>query len=288
MWQSLLRSLLFQAVAEQARSARETTEPTQSNQSDAPAAANGAAAAQCDIGCVFALSIEAGGLVDRLSQVTRLKGNGFLVRTGALAGQQLAVIEAGVGQSAAANGARLLLAGHRPRWMISAGFAGGLHPELRPGDIFMADRLMDSAGRALAVDFKISPSGLASSPGLHVGRLLTADRVIADPEEKRRLCHETGAAAVDMETFAVAEVCREQRIRFLSIRVISDAAEDALPPDIEFLVRRKTALGRLGAATRAVTQRPGSVKDLWRLREAALKASDRLAKFLAGVVPQLD
>ena len=40
--------------------------------------------------------------------------------------------------------------------------------------------------------------------------------------EKHALAEQTGALAVDMETYAVAQVCRELHRKFLSFRVISD------------------------------------------------------------------
>jgi adenosylhomocysteine nucleosidase len=95
------------------------------------------------------------------------------------------------------------------------------------------------------------------------------------------------ALAVDMESMAVADVCRQEQVRCLSIRVISDAVDQALPKDIDYLVTRKTLAGRIGAAAGAAVRRPSSIKDMWQLKEDALVASDRLAKFLAGIIGQL-
>src|SRR6185295_15522441 len=92
----------------------------------------------------------------------------------------------------------------------------------------------------------------------------------------------------DMETFGVAEVCQERGVPLLAIRIISDGVDDELPSEIENLLAQKTLAGKLGAAAGAVFRRPSAAKDLWRLREDALKASDRLAKFLVGVVGQLE
>ncbi len=58
-------------------------------------------------------------------------------------------------------------------------------------------------------------------------------------------------------------------------------------PAISIILRQKTMLGRLGAASGAIVRRPASIKDMWKLRENAILASDRLAKFLEGVVTQL-
>jgi adenosylhomocysteine nucleosidase len=86
---------------------------------------------------------------------------------------------------------------------------------------------------------------------------------------------------------AVAEVCSREKIRLLSVRVIIDEVNRALPRDIDLLVKKKTTAGRLGAAAGAIVRRPSSVKDMWQLKEDALVASERLAKFLVGIVSQL-
>jgi adenosylhomocysteine nucleosidase len=240
------------------------------------------------VGIVFALGMEAGGLVDRLAGVIATEGAGFVAREGGLNGRRVVLVEAGAGREAATRATEVLLAGHRPRWVISAGFAGGLAPGLRQGDILMPDRLADMSGRQLEVDFRIDPATLASNPRLHVGRLLTVDRVIGGAEEKALLGQQYSALAVDMESLAVADVCRRERVRFLAVRVISDAVDERLPPEVDNLVRQKSRAGRIGAVSVALWRRPSSIKDLWKLREDALLASERLGHFLAGVIPQLE
>ena len=73
--------------------------------------------------------------------------------------------------------------------------------------------------------------------------------------------------------------------RFLSVRIISDGLDDRLPPEVERMLDQHSLAGKLGAATRAIFQRPGSVKDMWKLQEIAHRASDRLANFLVGRDP---
>ena len=147
----------------------------------------------------------------------------------------------------------------------------------------MANRIIDAAGSQLAIDFQ-----LEQTPGVHVGSLLTVDALVRTAKERRRLAEEHGAMAVDMETFAVAGVCRQERIRFLSVRAISDTVDDELPDDIEHLMQQQGLAGRAGAVTGALFRRPGSFKDMWNLKETALVASDRLAKFLAEMLGRVD
>ena len=89
-----------------------------------------------------------------------------------------------------------------------------------------------------------------------------------------------GALAADMETFAVAEVCRQRGVPFASIRVVNDTSDETLPRDVEHLLAQKTGAAQLGAALGAIWRRPASAKDMYQLRENALVASGRLAKFL--------
>ena len=288
MWQPLLRNWLLGQARQKMREA--ATQAASDAAGQARPAEKQAPPTQkppvCNVGLVFALSVEAGGLVDRLSGAIRTEGSGFVAREGGLDGRRIVIVESGVGRERAARATEAVILGHKPRWIVSAGFAGALDERLGRGDILMADAIVDPKDRQLAIDFKLQSESAASSH-LHVGRLLTVDRVIRDPAQKRDLGKRHGALAVDMESMAVAEVCRSEKVRFLSVRVIVDAVDQALPRDIDLLVKKKSTAGRLGAAAGAILRRPSSIKDMWQLKEDALVASERLAKFLVGVLGQL-
>jgi len=272
-----LREKVVAAAREEIASAARASETEQAPDRDQP----------CDVGVVCALGIEAGGLHDLLQGLVVTKGYGFVARQGKLKGRRVVVIQSGPGAAAATRATEALLAGHHPGWVISAGFAGGLDPKLKRHDLLMADGLVDESGKRLAVDLKVDPEALAQTPGVHVGRLLSVDRIVRSPDEKRALGEARGAVAVDMETFAVAEVCREARDRFLAIRIVSDAVDQELPPDLRRLMKPQTPVRKLGAVFGTVWKRPSSVKDMLGLKENALVASDRLAKFLASTIEQL-
>ena len=290
MWQMLLRNWLMgtaqktmrEAATRAAAGAGDPASATSSPRPHEPSPPS-----VCHVGLVFALGIEAGGLIDRMSGVIMTEGSGFVAREGGLEGKRLVVIESGVGCAAAARATQALILGHRPRWILSAGFAGGLHDTVAKGDIVMADQIVDVHDRQFEIDLKLTQENFTAMRHLHVGRLLTADRIIGDPEEKRALGKRHGALAVDMESWAVADVCRNEKSRFLSVRVISDAIHHAIPEDIDFLIKRRTTAGRIGAAAGAILRRPSSIKDMWQLKEDGLVASDRLARFLLGIIGQL-
>ena len=149
----------------------------------------------------------------------------------------------------------------------------------------MADAVSDRDDRRLAIDLKVDPASLP--PGVHVGRLLSVDEVVRLPGEKQALGQRHGALAVDLESFATAEVCQRRGTRLLAIRILTDAMDEQLPADIQRLSDQPNTAARLGAAAGAIWRRPSSLKDMMALKETALVGSDRLAKFLAGVIETL-
>src|SRR5438067_983988 len=100
----------------------------------------------CHVGVIFALEIEAGGLIDRLTDVIRLHGAAFSACVGRLGDRRVVVSESGPGGQCAAQAAATLIAGHRPDWIISAGFAGGLQPGIARGDFFVASAVATEGG----------------------------------------------------------------------------------------------------------------------------------------------
>lgn len=284
VWQSLLRSWIGQQASQQVyesvqKAAQARTASSAASASERPPPA--------DVAVVFALQAEAGGLTDLLEGVTVTRTPDLAIRQGTLQSRRVVLVESGVGTLAAVRGTQALIAGHRPGLVISSGFAGALDPRLKRGDIILADSVVDSEGHRLAIDLKVSAESLAATPRTHVGQLLTSQLIVRRPDEKRALGQAHQALAVDMESWAVGEVCRQAKTPFLAVRIVSDTVDDELPAEIESLARQKTGAARLGAAAGAIFRRPSSVKDMLKLKEHALIHSDRLARFLAGMITQM-
>jgi adenosylhomocysteine nucleosidase len=233
------------------------------------------------------MALEAGPFEDMLSGKISVRGSQFTAWQGGLNGRSIVVVHAGVGQVNAAAATTALILGHKPKWIISAGLAGGLHPSVKRGDIVMPNSILAEDGRRLAIDLNISPQQKSAAPGLHVGPLLTIDRVAFKAAEKQQLGRKHSGIAVDMETLGVAEICRAEKQRFLAVRIISDAVDEELTPDVERLITRTTWARRIGAAAGIIVRRPSTVKDLWRFRETALICSKKLARILTDVIDQL-
>jgi adenosylhomocysteine nucleosidase len=278
-WRSLVASW-FQNVAK-AKLRDAVAQAVRGQSTQAAALPPAEAPKPCHLGVVFALGIESGCFEDVLYGIVTIRGNEFVVREGGLKGRRVAMILAGPGQENAARATKILIDGHRPQCVISAGFAGGLSPQLKRNDILVVERLVNIEGSEILIPSPDRWTKAIQPPDVHRGTLLTNNRVVRSPHERQSLHQQYNAMAVDMETFAVAEVCRRRQVPFSAIRVINDTADEVLSKDVEYLLTRKPGAAQWGAALGTVCRRPASAKDMYQLHENALVASGRLAKFLA-------
>lgn len=231
-------------------------------------------AARADAGIVFALPVEAGRFADRVANARRIEAADLSLQEGEIGGRVVAWVVGGVGVERAARACRLLLDGHRPRVVISAGFTGALAADLERGRVVAPQRSLRPGAR---------PIDLAGIESIAAGRRLTittVDRVASTVAEKQRLAAEAGADLVDMETWAVAREALDAGVPCCCLRVVSDAATDALPPEIAKLTEAASPWRRFGAALRTVGSRPAAAADLWRLYERAVVDSRTLADAL--------
>ncbi|MGE3323125.1 MAG: hypothetical protein AB7K52_12805 [Phycisphaerales bacterium] len=136
------------------------------------------------------------------------------------------VVQTGIGKDAIVASLKGLFAGGpAPDVVVLAGACGGLRPV---EDVPLIARVIDERGSEWT-------SGLGFTP---TGRTLVAvDRVVATPQDKRRLADETGAAIVDMESHAFAAECERlgasgHGLLWSIVRGISDSPEESLPAEV--------------------------------------------------------
>lgn len=132
----------------------------------------------------------------------------------------------GVGIRRARAGAEFIIDRYKPGLIISAGLSGGLCPSLSVGDIVLGESVISlRKGESLKL---YSPD---PGPGVphRTGAILTENRFVNDPRLKSGLFGESGALAVDMETWGVAEAAVRSETPVMSVRSVSDAAHERLP-----------------------------------------------------------
>ncbi|WP_417848144.1 5'-methylthioadenosine nucleosidase [Thalassoglobus sp.] len=236
------------------------------------------------IGIVCALHLEASPLLDRLNPSRNQSGNGLKYHDCALDEIRVIVVEGAVGYELAAQAAHALIDAVQPSWILSAGLSGALIEKMAIGDLVVGNSLIRQSGR----DEIAQQLGMQSDPKrhLHVGKLCTADHIVRTREEKRELNERTQAIAVDMESHAVAQVCKDRNTGFIAIRAISDDMSEDLPKEVLAIFGPKGTI-RSGALVGTLFKRPSSVKDLWKIREGAVKAATNLAKYVLDILPQL-
>ena len=112
-------------------------------------------------------------------------------------------------------------------------------------------------------------------------RLVTTREVIATPEAKAALFARTGAVAADMESSVILAAAAAAGLPSLVVRAVSDAAHDALPPE---LIRLVTPEGRLRVAGAvALIAHPAVVPRAIELRRATRRALGKVALLLAAL-----
>lgn len=147
--------------------------------------------------------------------------------------------------------------------LMSFGLAGGLDPRLRPGDVLRPNAIVDAASGAVV-------EARGPSAGTAIQRLVQTDHIVATPAAKAALRDRCAAEAVDMESYAVAEVARACGLAFVVLRAVGDAYDRALPPAALAATRPDGGLA-LGGVLASLLRRPGQLPALLALgRDADL------------------
>lgn len=150
--------------------------------------------------------------------------------------------------------------------LLFTGVAGGVHPDLQPGDLVLSTH---------AVQHDVDVSALGYAPGeipgtgtlfaadetliqaaqhaaqeigerAHLGVIASGDTFVASKEGVQRLQTVFGAACTEMEGAAVAQVAAKWNIPFLIVRALSDSADGEAATDFraftEFAAERSAKL----------------------------------------------
>ncbi|HSU55220.1 MAG TPA: hypothetical protein VLT36_14270, partial [Candidatus Dormibacteraeota bacterium] len=181
------------------------------------------------------------------------------------------ILLTGMGPRNAAKSIRQAITTDKPALVLTCGFAGGLRPDLKTGDILFANATDPQLATAL--------TSAAAQPG----RFHCAERVAVTAAEKQELRSKTGADAVEMESAIICAICRENEIPTATVRVILDPANEDLPLDFNKLMTADDELSytKLSAA---LALAPGKIGALLRLQKQSQTAAQALARVLESVL----
>lgn len=214
---------------------------------------------------------------------------------GTLGGQPVALLALGIGKECARIAAEMTIRCYRPDLIISAGFGGGLQPDIHDGDIVVGTEILElrrDQGDRITWDTThkpVHPTRIHADESLeirvHYGKIMTTDEMVLRAANKARIGKATGALAVDMETSAVAATCASRRTDFLAVRCITDNVHEDLPNEFnDYFVLGQLRPNRVFSSC---ARDPRVLADLARLGYRAKHSGAKLAKFLEAAVAQL-
>ncbi|MFQ5483292.1 MAG: hypothetical protein ACE5ER_11105 [Nitrospinaceae bacterium] len=252
--------------------------------------------------CILgAVTDEIAGVKQRMHIEHRHVFDGVPVLEGHWEGYSLLLARTGIGGRRARRALQQIMDRFELVLAVSMGYAGATDPDLRVGDLVLADRVLQKSlprttgvSPAAAGDARVLDSALINQamilscppgPVLHRGGLLTVDRVVTQPREKRELGAACSVSAIDMETFDLVTSAQEGGVPILSVRAISDAADQELA-DLTHLVRENGEVNPLKAGWHVLTH-PHDIKQALHLREQTRLATRNLTEFLAQYLRHL-
>jgi adenosylhomocysteine nucleosidase len=209
-------------------------------------------------------------LEKKVTHKKELTIEGIRFISGAIEGRQIILARTGAGKVNAAMVTTLLIEHFKPSEVIFTGIAGGINPDLLPGDIVIAAKsaqhdlgsitegglqnwgvrspitgernpvffaadarlltLAETASKKVQFE-KIETSGISRVPEVIRGIVVTGDVFVSSSSKKTELRENFQADAVEMEGAAVAQICWQQGISCLIVRCLSDTSDENAEQD---------------------------------------------------------
>lgn len=174
---------------------------------------------------------------------------------GDLHGTDVVAVVCGIGKVNSAICTQILISVFEAKKVINIGVAGGVGVDIVPGDIVVADSLVqhdvdatafgDIVGQIPRMDTRYFESDKSllnaaveackrvEGHSCFVGRIATGDQFIADVEKIKWLESTFNALACEMKGGSIAQACHVNKIPFIVIRSISDNANSGAHMDFE-------------------------------------------------------
>ena len=223
-------------------------------------------------GIIAAMDSEIRNLTTALEHERTEKIAGRDIHYGNLEGQPVALLLCGCGKVNAALSATLLACHAKVSQILVTGVSGGLAEGLRVGDIVIADsfvqhdmdarplfplheipfegfsvieadpelrHLLTSSSLSMLAEKRVTELGEARS---FEGLVISGDQFLSSSEGRNRVLKEMPkACAVDMESAAIAQICKAADLPLGVMRVISDSADGSAHIDFANFVEETAA-----------------------------------------------
>ncbi len=184
----------------------------------------------------------------------------------------LRILHTGMGTGNTSRALHTYLGTARPDLIVSSGFAGGLRPNLGTGCL-----VWEPGPHASSVPLTI-PSSAKKGSFHH------SSQIVITASEKDALWKETERDAVEMESKAIHEIAKREKIPSLTLRIISDPANEDLPLDFN---RTMTPDMRLSYTRLAfqLAKNPSRIFPLIRFGRSVKRTARLLADAISELLP---
>jgi adenosylhomocysteine nucleosidase len=247
------------------------------------------------IGIITAISEEFRAVSDSLGAITSTQLGMFRAGRFCSENHEYLLMESGVGFDNAARATEMLVRDIHPDLLITAGFCGGIAPELHAGDVVVAKKIIIANGSGYEeIPVLLSHIGQTfvsrqADQGARVvgGTFVSTSAITAKKRLAGMLPDHFSYPVVEMESGAIAIIAVEQNIPLLAIRAVSDPAAEEIGfsmkeicgPDLRRIRPYKVLLTAL--------RKPRIIPQLVRLSRSSRRASKSLAAALSRLFLQL-
>ncbi|MEY2402788.1 MAG: adenosylhomocysteine nucleosidase [Acidimicrobiaceae bacterium] len=183
-----------------------------------------------------------------------------VVHSGRVGDVELRATITTMGTTAAAEATEFVLDNLDVDHVVVIGIAGGLGPDVQIGDLLVPEVVISYD---TGVETHPTPLGAHTAKG----KLLTSGALIIDRAVLLALADD-GAAAIDMETVAVGEVCEARGVPWSAFRGISDHIRDGLVDGAVGGLAKPDGSADFGKLLRYLAPKP------WRMRQLAKLGRD--------------
>ncbi len=208
------------------------------------------------IGIIGAMEKEVSALIGQMKEPDKKTIASMDFYFGELWDQEVVIVRSGVCKVNMAVCTQILVNVYEVSMLINTGVAGGLHKDIKVGDIVISsdavqhdvdvtqfgfakgeipemNKISYAADPELIAMAKESCEIVNPEIGCYVGRVLSGDRFISDNEKKASLVRDFNGYCVEMEGASMAQAAYLNKIPFVIIRAISDKADDSAKVDYE-------------------------------------------------------
>ncbi len=219
-------------------------------------------------------------------------------RTGyfVFAGHEFVLVESGMGPDNAAKATEaLLLDAVPPDLIVSAGFCGGIAPELQVGDVVVASKIIVADINGFEeIFFPLSVSGRTFvvrqadiGKRTYGGTFVSTAVLMSKRELAGVLPNRYHFPVVEMESGSIGKVAAEHNIPLLAIRTVSDSSLEELSFSLDELCDRDMRRIRLHKVLLTVLRKPYIIPQLMRLSRSSRIAAENLTNALTSLFPTL-